>query len=83
MEQAQAWESGPVPADSIYTRKVPRKSLGPDPMKNFQRKIPIYAGIWPIKELKKGHMNEAIYGIPAKSKILRWILLIWSGSGLI
>ena len=37
---------------------------GPDPAKKFQSKILLYAGLWPITEIAKGHVTDAIGRIP-------------------
>ena len=44
---------------------------GPDPIKKFQHRILLNAGIGLIAELKKGHVTEVIGQIPVLSKILR------------
>ena len=32
----------------------------PDPIKEFQGKIFLYAGIWPIAQLKQSHVTDVI-----------------------
>ena len=59
---------------------VQKKMFGPgaDPIKNFQRQVEVFAGIWPIREATIGHVTDVIGWFHRRVKVHAEILFIGS-----